>query len=128
MSPGNLLKRNERTEIDVVIITSEEEEGTNDPLSPNFIIPSWLIESPTPWNLVSYFDQCLGELVLDGTSRSVIGDYKRELRPAKQLLSNGLDIAVRACRLTANETFGPVTMYRVLERVPQIQQTRRATN
>ena len=119
-----LLTRNEKPGIEVVVI-ERENEGTCDPLSPKFIIPQWLRDKPTPWNLVAYFDLCLQELVIDGQARSLVEDYKRELRPAKKLLEeNDLDTVARAVKLTASQTFGQVTMYRVADRVPQIKQAR----
>lgn len=125
MSRGSLLQRNDTPTVDVVVIEREIKEGTNDPLSSNFIIPTWVY---TPWDLITYFQECLNELVLEGEKRTLIGGFSREIRPARKLLENGLDIAVRACRLTAIETFGNVTLYRALDRVEKIQQTRYSTD
>ncbi len=108
MSPGSLLSRNKKLGIDVVVIQREEDEET---------IPKWLIEKPTPWNLVAFFEQCLNKLVMEGKPRRLVGDYRRELKPAKKLLENGIEEAARICILTAKETYGPVTLYRALERV-----------
>jgi len=122
MSLGSLLQRNELQSIDVVVI-EREEEGTCDPLSSDFIIPQWLKNSPTPWDLITYFKECLNELVIEGKKRNLIGGFSREIKPARQLLENGLEVAARACRLTANETFGDVSLHRALDRVDEIQRT-----
>lgn len=118
----NLLQRNKHRSVDVVVI-EREEMGTCDPLSSDFIIPQWLRDSPTPWDLIIYFKECLSELVIEGEKRNLIGGFGREIKPARQLLENGLEVAARACRLTANETFGNVSLHRALDRVDEIRRS-----
>jgi len=125
MSLGSLLQRNTAEQkIDVVVISQEEGGGSNDPFSPDFKIPEWVF---TPYDLITYFNECLAELVLDGQPRTLT-NYAREIRPARKLLKCGVDVATRVCRLTAQETFGDVSLYRALDRVETIQQARHTTD
>lgn len=122
MSHGSLLQRNKSQSIDVVVIESIE-GGTCDPLSSDFVIPQWLRDSPTPWDLITYFQKCLNELVTEGKERTLAGGFSREIKPARKLLTHGLEVAARACRLTANETYGSVSLHRALDRVDEIRRS-----
>lgn len=74
-----LLNRNQpRKGIEVVYIHHEEEDRNP--------VPDWLMESPSPWNLVAFFKECLSRCIKDGQEKSLANGYKAELRPAKILL------------------------------------------
>jgi len=73
-----LLSRNQKSGIAVATSNVTQEEFT--------VIPDWLLEEPTPWNLVSFFNDALGRCVTGGSEKSLVNGRKAELRPAKILL------------------------------------------
>jgi len=74
-----LLNRNQLKEgVEVVYIHVPQERME--------IIPEWLLDEPTPWNVVAFFEQCLSRCVKNGLEKSLVNGYKAELRPAKILL------------------------------------------
>ena len=75
-----LLKRNEL----FGIATTAPEA---DMLEKYQIIPQWLLDEPTPWSLVAFFEQTLQRSFYDGEPKSLFKDYATELRPAKALLA-----------------------------------------
>jgi len=102
-----------------------EEEATvvnSNPLSPDYMPPTWLTDKPTPWYLVGFFELCLGELVMNGQTRQLVHGYPSELKPAKKLLEYGIDLAARTVHYTAMTVDGPVTLWRALERVDQVKE------
>ena len=121
--PSNLLPRNQ-----VLGVACEwGDEGLdsstdNDPLSPQFTIPGWLVEKPIPWSLVAYWEECLLNLVMNGQPRGLVNGYPAELKAAKKLLTHGVEMAARVCKYTANEVDGPVTLWRALDRVDEVSQ------
>lgn len=125
-SPGNLLSRNSvDSGVEVVVIDRNHDEldpAIYDPLSPNFVIPDWLYEYPTPWGLAAYFKQCLGRLSEDGENRGLVNGIKAELRPAKRLLDEcGLELAVRVVKFTADTVSVNVTLHRALDRTDYVR-------
>lgn len=127
MSPGNLLSRNiVNSGVDVVIINRNCDEvnpAIYDPLSSSFAVPEWLYESPTPWSLACYFQQCLSRLSQDGEARGLVNGIGAELRPAKRLLDEcGLELAVRVVKFTADTVNVDVTLHRALDRMDYVKQ------
>ena len=125
-SLGSLLPRNTVDGgVEVVVIDRNYDEfdpSIYDPLSPSFIIPDWLCEKPTPWNLVEYWQQCLSRLSDNGGPRGLVNGMKAELRPAKRLLDElGLDLAVRVIKYTADTVSVKVTLHRALDRVGDVK-------
>ena len=123
--PGSLLARNAPFIVPGGGQPVEAENPTviiNDPLSSDYMPPTWLLEKPTPWYLVGYFEACLQELVLNGETRKLVHGYPPELKPAKKLLEHGIELAARTVYYTAMTVDGPVTLWRALERVDQVKE------
>ena len=92
------------------------------PLSPNFKVPDWLLEKPTPWNLASYWEQCLANATTREGLRESVNGIKAELRPAKKLLSQyGVDRAARMCRYWADQFSCQVTLHYVLKKAEEFE-------
>lgn len=88
------------------------------------IIPDWLQENPTPWNLVAFFQEVLSRSNKDGKPKDLCNDYGAELRPAKILLDTyGLKrttelILEKTQALTNIESF---TLWRVIDYGKQVE-------
>lgn len=126
-SPGSLLDRNGKAR-GVHVILEERGEDTldrevYDPLSPSFVIPQWLLDKPTPWNLVCYWEECLQHTIAEGENRNLVHGTKGGLRPAKKLLSQcGPDLAARVVCYTAQNVSCQVTLHRALDRVDTVRE------
>lgn len=121
-----MLSRNSRISVGF-IPTSDFDGGSTkevDPLSPDFSAPDWLKEKPTPWNLVSYWRECLERTIIDGDNRSLVNGHRAELRPAKTLLSKcggDVNLAARVILYTSRDVQCNVTLYRALDRVRKVK-------
>lgn len=111
-----LLNRNQKSGI-TVETTYLDQESFN-------IIPDWLQEKPTPWNLVAFFQEVLSRSNKDGKPKDLCNDYGAELRPAKILLDTyGLKrttelILEKTQALTNIESF---TLWRVIDYGKQVE-------
>ncbi len=89
------------------------------------VIPKWLLKDPTPWNLVSFFEQSISRCVKDGVEKSLINGYKAELRPAKILLDKyGVENAAQwILEKTENlvNTENGFTLWRVIDHGKEVE-------
>ena len=111
-----LLTRNQKSGISTKR-TCAEQEAFN-------IIPQWLLDDPTPWNLVSFFNKTLSRCVKDGQEKTLVNGHRAELRPAKVLLEKyGIEksaqlILDKAQTLT---DVGGFTLWRVVDHGKQVE-------
>jgi len=111
-----LLSRNQKTGIAVESSYVKQEDFN--------IVPNWLLEKPTPWNLVAFFDDILSRCVKDGQEKVLVNGHKAELRPAKILLDKYG--AERSAELILEKTqalteVGGFTLWRVLDHGKQVE-------
>jgi len=111
-----LLSRNQKTGI-AVEPGYVEQESFN-------VVPKWLLEKPTPWNLVAFFDGILSRCVKDGREKALVNGYRAELRPAKVLLEKYG--AEKSAELILEKTqaltdVGGFTLWRVLDHGKQVE-------
>lgn len=74
-----LLQRNQSTGIKTIPTTETQEKFE--------VIPDWLLEKPTPWNLACFLEEVLNRSVKGKNTKKLFKDHKLELRPAKQLIA-----------------------------------------
>lgn len=113
-----LLERNQPNQgIEVIYIHPPQKEID--------VIPKWLLEEPTPWNVVSFFEQSLSRCVKSGVEKSLVNGYKAELRPAKILLDryNVEEVAQLILEKTKNlvDTDNGFTLWRVIDHGKEVE-------